>query len=252
MTMTRDARGLISLCTIVLITLLAPAAAFAAPTSAPSSAEQWGIFELSLPGPADGNPFVDTTLTARFTNGDKSVDVHGFYDGDGVYRVRLMPEVQGTWKYKTASNRPELNDQSGQFTCTKPSPGNHGPVHVSKVFHWGYADGTPHISIGTTSYSWAHQKDEMRAKTIETLKSAPFTKIRMCALPTRQSRDEPILFPFAPNTSATQAADRAKFNVEFFRNFERCVSQMREARADEETEIWLRRLRDEAFVEIRM
>jgi peptidyl-prolyl cis-trans isomerase SurA len=32
----------------------------------------------------------------------------------------------------------------------------------------------------------------------------------------------------------------------------RCVSQMREARADEETEIWLRRLRDEAFVEIKM
>lgn len=32
----------------------------------------------------------------------------------------------------------------------------------------------------------------------------------------------------------------------------RCVSQLREARADEETEVWLRRLRDEAFVEYRM
>jgi peptidyl-prolyl cis-trans isomerase SurA len=32
----------------------------------------------------------------------------------------------------------------------------------------------------------------------------------------------------------------------------RCVTQLREARADEETEIWLRRLRDEAFVEYRM
>jgi peptidyl-prolyl cis-trans isomerase SurA len=32
----------------------------------------------------------------------------------------------------------------------------------------------------------------------------------------------------------------------------RCVSQLREARADEEVEIWLRRLRDEAFVESRM
>jgi len=32
----------------------------------------------------------------------------------------------------------------------------------------------------------------------------------------------------------------------------RCAAQLREARADEETEIWLRRLRDEAFVEIRM
>ncbi len=32
----------------------------------------------------------------------------------------------------------------------------------------------------------------------------------------------------------------------------RCAGQLREARADEETEIWLRRLRDEAFVELRM
>jgi len=32
----------------------------------------------------------------------------------------------------------------------------------------------------------------------------------------------------------------------------RCVSELREARADEETEIWLRRLRDEAFVDYRM
>jgi peptidyl-prolyl cis-trans isomerase SurA len=32
----------------------------------------------------------------------------------------------------------------------------------------------------------------------------------------------------------------------------RCFAQMREARLDEETELWLRRLRDEAFVEYRM
>ena len=32
----------------------------------------------------------------------------------------------------------------------------------------------------------------------------------------------------------------------------KCVQQMRESRADEETELWLRRLRDEAYVEYRM
>jgi len=32
----------------------------------------------------------------------------------------------------------------------------------------------------------------------------------------------------------------------------KCVTQLREARADEETEIWLRRLRDEAYVDYRM
>lgn len=32
----------------------------------------------------------------------------------------------------------------------------------------------------------------------------------------------------------------------------RCIGQLREARADEETEIWMRRLRDEAFVDYRL
>jgi peptidyl-prolyl cis-trans isomerase SurA len=32
----------------------------------------------------------------------------------------------------------------------------------------------------------------------------------------------------------------------------RCVAQLRESKADEETEIWMRRLRDEAFVEYRL
>jgi peptidyl-prolyl cis-trans isomerase SurA len=32
----------------------------------------------------------------------------------------------------------------------------------------------------------------------------------------------------------------------------RCVGQLRESRAEEETEVWMRRLRDEAFVEYRL
>ena len=28
--------------------------------------EQWGVFELELNGPADGNPFVEVALTAEF------------------------------------------------------------------------------------------------------------------------------------------------------------------------------------------
>ena len=32
--------------------------------------EQWGVFQIILPGPTNGNPFVDVTLSARFTQGD--------------------------------------------------------------------------------------------------------------------------------------------------------------------------------------
>src|SRR5437764_15337305 len=61
-------------------------AAAAPPASAPSAVERWGMFDLALPGPADGNPFVDVALTARFTREHESFDVHGFYDGGGPYR----------------------------------------------------------------------------------------------------------------------------------------------------------------------
>src|SRR5262245_52842818 len=92
--------------------------------------EPWGLFELTLPGPASGNPFADVELSATFTQGDKKFRVGGFYDGDGTYRVRFMPEEPGEWSYTTASNRPELDGKSGKLTIGKPLPGNHGPVRV--------------------------------------------------------------------------------------------------------------------------
>src|SRR5262249_25630388 len=79
--------------------------------------EQWGIFEISLPGPTNGNPFVDVQFSATF--GSNSVT--GFYDGDGTYRVRFMPDHTGDWTYTTHSNRQELEGKTGKFTVTAPS-----------------------------------------------------------------------------------------------------------------------------------
>src|ERR1043166_2665010 len=67
--------------------------------------EQWGIFEVALKGPSDGNPFTDVRFSATFTHDTLTHEVAGFYDGDGMYRVRFMPEVPGEWRYETSSNR---------------------------------------------------------------------------------------------------------------------------------------------------
>src|SRR5262245_18229405 len=107
------------------------------PTSA-AEVEQWGLFELTPLGPADSNWFVDVELSATFTHGDRKVRVGGFYDGDGTYRVRFMPEATGEWGYTTASNRPELDGKTGTLTVTKPSPGNHGPVRVRDTYHFAH------------------------------------------------------------------------------------------------------------------
>ncbi|MBA4065616.1 MAG: DUF5060 domain-containing protein [Isosphaera sp.] len=190
--------------------------------------EQWGIFEVTLKGPADGNPFVDVELSATFTQGKTQVRAAGFYDGDGTYRVRFMPEAQGEWAYTTASNRAELNGKSGTFTVGKPGPGNRGPVRVRNTYHFAYADGTPHVSVGTTCYAWTHQGDALEEQTLATLKAAPFNKLRMCVFPKWYAfnRTEPPRYPFAG--TPPNKWDLERFNPDFFRHLEKRVGQLRD------------------------
>ena len=147
------------------------------------TAEQWGIFEVSLKGPSEGNPFVDVQLSAEFRRGGRAFTPEGFYDGDGVYRIRFMPDEPGEWTYVTKSNVDRLDGRRGTFTCTRAAGGNHGPVRVEGDFRLAYADGTPHFSVGTTCYAWVHQCDAMEEQTLETLRTAPFNKMRMCVFP---------------------------------------------------------------------
>ena len=64
--------------------------------------EQWGVTELVIDGPSHGNPFVDVEVAARFTDDrGQDITVGGFYDGDGVYRVRFCAPQAGSWQYIT-------------------------------------------------------------------------------------------------------------------------------------------------------
>ena len=188
--------------------------------------EQWGVFQIILPGPTNGNPFVDTTLTARFTQGDVSVDATGFYDGDGIYCVRFMPDRLGEWHYSTASSVANLDHISGDFTVVKPAAENHGPVRVANTYHFAYADGTPYKELGTTCYAWVNQDEALQEQTLKTLAAAPFNKLRMCVFPKRYdwNTNEPPMYPFVgiPTTNW----DFTRFNPEFFRHFEQRIQDL--------------------------
>jgi hypothetical protein len=194
----------------------------------PKSVEQWGLYEVELNGPADGNPFTETDLSATFRQGDRTLKVPGFYDGGGVYRVRFMPPTQGEWAYETASNRKELAGTKGTFTATKPTGNNHGPVQVKNRYHFAYANGSPHIPVGTTCYAWTHQGDKLEEQTLQTLKAGPFNKIRMCVFPKwyGYNKAEPPLYPFVG--TAPDKWDYTKFNPEFFRHLEKRIAQLRD------------------------
>jgi hypothetical protein len=190
--------------------------------------EQWGVFEITLKGPSSGNPFADVELSARFRQGERHVAVAGFYDGDGLYRIRFMPDRPGEWRYETTSNRPDLDGKEGGFTVRQPSPGNHGPVRVRNTYHFAYADGTPYFPVGTTCYAWTHQGDGLAEQTLATLKQGPFNKLRMCVFPKRYAynQNEPPAYPFAG--APPRAWDFSRFNPEFFRRLEQRVGQLRD------------------------
>jgi hypothetical protein len=192
------------------------------------SVERWGLYEITLKGPQDGNPFLDVRLSAQFRFKNRTVPVDGFYDGDGVYRIRFMPDTTGVWRYVTESNCPDLDIKSGQFECTSPLPGNHGPVRVRKTYHFAYADGTRYLPIGTTCYAWVHQGEKLEEKTLETLKNSPFNKMRMCVFPKDYvfNKNEPVYYPF--EQTGPGESDFTRFAPSFFRHFERRVGQLLE------------------------
>lgn len=210
---------------------------------------KWDFFETVLNGPESGNPFIDISLSATFSKADRSVNVEGFYDGNGRYKIRFMPEIEGEWNYVTASNEASLNGVYGSFVCTPPKANNHGPVHVANQFHFAHADGTSYVPVGTTCYVWNLQGDSMEEKTLRTLDVAPFNKMRMCVFPKRYTfnSNEPPSYPFPAkfegklestwsremvmeyyNQTPPDYWELDRFNPEYFEHLEKRILDLRE------------------------
>ena len=197
--------------------------------AASAPVEKWGVFELELKGPSDGNPFTEVRFSAVFSHGSTTVEVPGFYDGEGVYKVRFSPHTTGEWRYETKSNRWPLTGKLGAFVVTAPTPGNRGPVRVANTFHFAYADGTPFKQIGTTIYNWTDTPDAVQEETLRTLATAPFNKVRMLLTPQPtpyQKSFAPPRWPFV-GTPPT-AWDFTRFNPEYFRAIEKRIVQLRD------------------------
>ena len=159
--------------------------------------EKWGLFEVSVDGKSDGNPFLDYSIAGTFQSADETVKVNGFYDGEGVWRVRFMPCHEGLYRYAIEGSALDAPVR-GEFEAVTPGADNHGPVRVIEKTALAYADGTPYYSFGTTCYAWANQPMDLQEQTLRTLAEAPFNKIRFCFFPKYYdfNKKEPLTHPF--------------------------------------------------------
>ena len=239
-----DRRELIKLGAGVVAGGLAPAAAIAA-VGAPEEpeVEQWGVFETSVTGPSGGNPFVEVKFGAKFTQGHRTVDVPGFYDGEGVYRVRFSPDSVGRWTFETTGSAKELAGKTGGFACTAAKAENRGPVGVAHQFHFQYADGTPYFPFGTTCYAYGFMPEPFASQTLADLKTAGFNKVRICLPPKGLGARKPVAMPFehmgaelppgaenlGDDSKSKETFDLARLKPAYFRHFEGKVQELQAA-----------------------
>lgn len=209
------------MCTRLMAVLIMVAPLYGAAASFRNTVERWGQQEVSITSVRNyENPFAEVEFSAVFRSGTTEVRAEGFYDGDHTWRVRLMPAVEGRWSFATSSNNPELDGKHGEFIVTPASDANHGPIVVRNTYHFAYADGTPYFPLGTTLYNWLHRETSLQMRTLATLATSPFNKIRCCVFPKwyRYNRVEPPLYPYVK--TGDNKFDFKRFNPAYFRHIE--------------------------------
>ncbi len=183
--------------------------------------ERYGVVEITVqasePGiwnGEKGNPFKDCHIFGTFTSLNEEKRFRGFYDGEGIFKIRFMPSFEEEYRYiwetdfacrEISAREGEESDRTlpesrgqGSFTVSPAREGNHGIVRVAKQFHFAYEDGTRYEPVGTTCYVWELQSKELQEQTLKTLAESPFNKIRFCIFPKHYNYNlnEPACYPY--------------------------------------------------------
>jgi hypothetical protein len=208
--------------------------------------ERWSFIEITVQGPTEGNPFTDYTIQGTFACAHESKTVQGFYDGEGLYKVRFMPFFVEPYSFKVFGSFSK-ETFTGDFTVTEAQDGNHGPVRVANTFHFAYEDGRQYYPVGTTCYVWELQSKALQEQTLNTLKEGVFNKIRFCIFPKHYdyNLNEPRSYPyvgtpcdssFLNSENFNEYNGRAegndwdlhRFNVEHFQHIEQTILKLQE------------------------
>ncbi len=109
------------------------------------------------------NPYTEVEVWIDLKGPGFEKRCYGFWDGDNVFRLRVLAAAPGLWKWSSGSNQsdPGLNGKKGEFTVVawsetekEANPCRRGMIRASANGHaFEYADGTPFFLLGDTWWS---------------------------------------------------------------------------------------------------
>ena len=133
-------------------------------TSLAETVHVWEKMEITLHAEQQyENPYTEVEVWVDLEGLGFEKRCYGFWDGDDVFRVRVLAVAPGLWKWSSGSNQddPGLNERTGEFTAVawseaekQDNPCRRGMIKASANGHaFEYADGTPYFLLGDTWWS---------------------------------------------------------------------------------------------------
>lgn len=147
---------------LVSLSAVLVSSAFAADASGP--VHVWEKQELTFKAARSfPNPYTEVTVWVDLTGPNFKKRIYGFWDGERVFRVRLLATEPGVWKWQSGSNPPDegLAGKTGSFTAVawgeeekQKNPVRRGFLRATPNRHaLEQADGTPFLILGDTWWS---------------------------------------------------------------------------------------------------
>lgn len=121
-------------------------------TTGPASrivCKQWSVYEVVIQTAEKPASAYSVSFQGVFTAADGTVlSVPGFWDGERIFKIRMMPTKLGQWTYTTTGGLPELNSAGG-FLCLEGAE----PGHIrTSGYHFEFQNGELFPWLGDTSW----------------------------------------------------------------------------------------------------
>ncbi len=192
---------------------------------------------------ATTNPYmVEFGATATGPNG-ATLTLPGHYDGEGNWKIRLAPNVEGQWSLVTKSELPELDAKKLTFSSVMNSnPKVHGFLRVDKEHphHFIYEDGT-RFFMQAYEYDWLWALDVGKpdvptvGKTLDLLAQYNFNYIILntYAHDTKWSKGKSESDDYGPSAlypwaGSNDAPDHSHMNLDYWQHYDRVIAAMME------------------------
>ena len=206
------------------------------------SVQRWQPQDFAFTsGQQPGNPFAVTFSADVSGPGGIKLNMPGFYDGHGTWKVRVSPTAEGAWSLVTHSSAADLDNKTAAFACVaNPSAAIHGGLQVdAKLPHqFVWEDGARYFPMGyECDWLWALDSGDPQLKTLnpflDKLERSGFNFIILNAYAHdttwckgRTGEDDfgpPPLFAWE---GTNEKPDHSKFNLPYWQHYDGVIEAM--------------------------